>query len=65
MLFYFWNEEPSLFLFWKYIFIIIIFIKIIIIVGVVKAIEPNVLKEYGNHLELTTDWARHLSKRRE
>ena len=27
----------------------------------VKAIEPNVLKEYGNHLELTTDWARHLS----
>ena len=28
--------------------------------GVVKANEPNLLKEYGGHLELTEDWARHL-----
>ena len=28
----------------------------------VKANEPNRLKEYGGHLELTGDWARHLLK---
>ena len=30
------------------------------IIGVVKAHEPNLLKEFGGHLELTHDWARHL-----
>ena len=30
--------------------------------GVVKANEPNLLEEYGGHLELTEDWARHLLK---
>ena len=32
------------------------------IIGVVKANEPNLLKEFGGHLELTDDWARHLLK---
>ena len=26
----------------------------------VKVNEPNILKGYGGHLELTDDWARHL-----
>ena len=62
MLFYFWNEQPSLFWYWKYIAIIIIIIIIIIIVGVVKANEHNVLKEYGRNHELTDDWTQYLSK---
>ena len=33
-----------------------------IIVGVFKANEPNLLKKYGDHLELMDDWARHLIK---
>ena len=28
----------------------------IIIVAVAKVNEPNLLKEYGGHLELTDDW---------
>ena len=28
----------------------------------VKANEPNLLKEFGGHLELADDWARHLLK---
>ena len=28
----------------------------------VKANEPNLLSEYGSHLELTNDWAQHLLK---
>ena len=36
----------------KNIVIIIIIIIMIIIVGVVKANEPNLLKEYASHLEL-------------
>ena len=35
---------------------------IVIIVGVVKTNEPNLLIEYGSHLELTDDWAKHLLK---
>ena len=30
--------------------------------GVVKANEPNMLKEYGESLELTEDWARYVLK---
>ena len=30
--------------------------------GVVKANEPNLLKEYGGPLELTEDWARNFLK---
>ena len=32
------------------------------IIDVVKANGPNLLKEFGGHLELTEDWARHLLK---
>ena len=32
------------------------------IIGVVKANEHNLLKEFGVHLELADDWARHLLK---
>ena len=32
------------------------------IIGVVKANEPNLLKEFGGNLELKNDWARHLLK---
>ena len=28
----------------------------------VKASEPNILKEYGGFLELTENWERHLLK---
>ena len=28
----------------------------------VKANKPNLLKEFGGHLQLTDDWARHLLK---
>ena len=34
----------------------------IIYYSVVKANEPNLLKEFGGHLELADDWARHLLK---
>ena len=30
--------------------------------GVVKANEPNLLKEYGGPLELSEDWARYVLK---
>ena len=42
--------------------IVIVYTTIIDIVSVVKANEPNLLKEHGDHLELTYDWARHLLK---
>ena len=32
------------------------------IIGMVKANESNLLKEFGGHLELADDWARHLLK---
>ena len=32
------------------------------IIGVVKANEPNILREFGSHLEFTDDWAQHLLK---
>ena len=32
------------------------------IIGVVKANEPNLLKEFGGHPELTDNWALHLLK---
>ena len=32
----------------------------LLFIGVVKANEPDLLKEHGGHLELTEDWARHL-----
>ena len=51
MLFYFCNEEPALFWYWKCILIIMIIIKIIFnIVSVIKANEPNILKKYSGHL---------------
>ena len=34
----------------------------LLFLGVVKANEPDLLKEHGGHLELTEDWARHLLK---
>ena len=34
----------------------------IIYYSVVKANEPNLLKEFGGNLELADDWARHLLK---
>lgn len=42
--------------------IVIVYTTIIDIVSVVKANEPNLLKEHGDHLELTDDWGRHLLK---
>ena len=35
-------------------------LSFIIVVG--KANEPNLLKEFGVHLELTDDWARQREK---
>ena len=32
------------------------------IIGAVKANEPNLLKEFGGHLELTDDWTQNLLK---
>ena len=41
-----------------YLFVSVLsFIKV-----VVKANEPNLLKEFEGHLELTDDWVRYLSK---
>ena len=34
----------------------------LLFLGVVKANEPDLLKEHGGHLELTEYWARHLLK---
>ena len=34
----------------------------LLFLGVVKANEPDLLKEHGGHLEQTEDWARHLLK---
>ena len=34
----------------------------LLFLGVVKANEPDLLKEHGGHLELTEDWARRLLK---
>ena len=34
----------------------------LLFLGVVKANEPDLLKEHGGHLELTEDWVRHLLK---
>ena len=34
----------------------------LLFLGVVKANEPDLLKEHGGHLELTEDWAGHLLK---
>ena len=34
----------------------------LLFLGVVKANEPDLLKEHGGHLELTEDWARQLLK---
>ena len=34
----------------------------LLFLGVVKANEPDLLKEHGGSLELTEDWARHLLK---
>ena len=35
---------------------------VLLFLGVVKANEPDLLKEHHGHLELTEDWARHLLK---
>ena len=32
------------------------------IIGVIKPNEPNILKQFGDYLELTDDWARHPLK---
>ena len=32
------------------------------IIGVIKPNEPNILKQFGDYLELTNDWARHPLK---
>ena len=35
---------------------------LLVIAGVVKANEPNLLKEYGGHVKHTDDWVRHILK---
>ena len=32
------------------------------IIGVIKPNEPNILKQFGDYLELKDDWARHPLK---
>ena len=56
-----WEDSPYIFCKISKMVDMYLFVFVLsFIIGVVKAHEPNLLKEFGGHLELTHDWARHL-----